>query len=97
MQENGSYAGVKTMLHREVEDQENEWLLRRARMVAANSARPAEQIATNKEQKMAGQHKNGGARGGSEAPGKSSGAALNQAMPSELQGVQDSRRWCPSS
>ena len=96
MDQNGSYAGVKTMPHRKVEDQENEWLLRRATMVAANSARLAARIAAAEERKMPGQHENGGARGGSKASRKSSGAPSNQAVLSELQGAQEPRRLCPS-
>ena len=96
MHENGSYAGVRTMAHGEVEDQEDEWLLRRAQEVVANSARLAARIAVAEKRKMAGQHKNGRARGGSEASGKSSVAAVNKAVPSELQGAQEPRRLCPS-
>ena len=68
------------MLHGEVEDQEDEWLLRRAQEVVANSARPAARIAVVEERKMAGQHENGGARGGIEASEKSSRAESNQAV-----------------
>lgn len=59
MHSNGSYAGVRTMPHYEVEDQVEGLVLHGARTVAINADRPSVQIAATEERKMPRLYENG--------------------------------------